>query len=53
MKFNYISLFLEAGLFVQIILVILFFASIYSWAVIFEKLFSVSKQKKKLMNILI
>lgn len=50
MKFNYISLFLEAGLFVQIILVILLFASIYSWGVIFDKLFSISNQKKKIMN---
>jgi biopolymer transport protein TolQ len=50
MKFNYISLFLEAGLFVQIILVILIFCSIYSWGIIFEKLFSISKQKKKTMN---
>jgi biopolymer transport protein TolQ len=50
MKFNYISLFFEAGLFVQIILVILFFSSIYSWSVIFEKIFSISSQKKKMMN---
>lgn len=48
MKFNYISLFLEAGLFVQIILVILLFSSVYSWSVIFEKIFLISKQKRKI-----
>ncbi len=50
MKFDYISLFLESGLFVQIILIILIFSSIYSWGIIFEKIFLISGQKKKLLN---
>ena len=48
MKFNYIELFFNASLIVQIIIVILIFSSIYSWSVIFEKFFTVSREFKLL-----
>lgn len=48
MQFNYFDLFIESSLVVQIIILILIFCSIISWSIIFEKLFSVSKQAKNL-----
>jgi biopolymer transport protein TolQ len=48
MQYNYFNLFLEANLVVQIVILILIFLSFSSWAIIFEKLFSLSKQMRKL-----
>jgi len=45
--FSLIGLLMEADLVVKIVLIMLLFASIWSWAVIIEKYFSVGKARKK------
>ncbi len=48
MHFNYFTLFLEAGLAVQIVIILLIFFSFSSWAIIIEKFFLISGQVKQL-----
>ena len=48
MEYNYFNLFLEASLVVQIVIVVLIFLSFSSWAIIIEKIFTVSGQMRRL-----
>lgn len=50
MQFNYLSLFFESSLIVQIIIILLIFSSMYSWMIIIEKFFLISREKKQLLN---
>ncbi len=45
--FSFIGLLLEADLVVKFVLIVLFIASLWSWAVIIEKLFTVGSARKK------
>ncbi|WP_084420634.1 protein TolQ [Henriciella litoralis] len=45
--FSLLGLLLEADLVVKLVLIVLFIASLWSWSVIIEKLFSVSSARKK------
>ena len=48
MKFNYLHLFLDANIVVQIVIVLLIYYSFSSWSIIIEKLLILSPQIKKL-----
>lgn len=48
MEFNFLRLFLDSNIIVQIIVLLLIFYSFSSWAIIFEKFFVLSPQIRKL-----